>query len=67
MAQGKRNGKSIHIRASAEIVAYLEELAEIGIHGKTPSEVAKSLIGQGVERLIENRVIAIRPRDSHLT
>jgi hypothetical protein len=50
----------IYIRTSAEIAAYLEELVRIGVHGKTPSEVAKTLVGYEVERLIRERFLELR-------
>jgi len=50
----------IFVSTSAEVLRYLEELAKIGIHGKTASEVAKTLIGYEVERLVREGVIKIR-------
>jgi hypothetical protein len=50
----------ISIRASAEVGAYLDELAVIGIHGKTRSEVAKTLLGNEVERLIRDGLLGVR-------
>lgn len=42
----------LYLRPSSEVEAYLEELARIGIHGKTKSEVAKTLVGNSVVELI---------------
>jgi hypothetical protein len=56
----KTQTADIHVTASKEVEAYLEELAGIGIHGKTPSEVAKFLIGYGIERLIREGIIKLR-------
>jgi hypothetical protein len=50
----------IHITASAEVEAYLDELARMGIHGKTAAEVAKVLIGIEIERLIRERILKLR-------
>lgn len=50
----------ISIRPSAEVGAYLDELAVIGIHGKTRSEVAKTLLGNEIERLVREGVLHIR-------
>lgn len=50
------------VSPSAEVVTYLEELARIGIHGKTTAEVAKTLIGYEIERLIREGVIKMRGR-----
>lgn len=52
----------ISVSPSAEVVTYLEELARIGIHGKTPAEVAKTLIGYEIERLVREGVVKIRGR-----
>ncbi len=41
MASGEKNGARVNVRISAEMAAYLEMLAQIGIHGKTQTEVAK--------------------------
>ena len=53
-------GATIHVRTSAEVAGYLEDLSVIGIHGKTKSEVAKTLIGQGVENLIKAGLLSVR-------
>jgi hypothetical protein len=43
-----------------EVAAYLEALAKVGIHGKTPAEVAKALVGNEIERLIREGIIPLR-------
>jgi hypothetical protein len=50
------------VSLSSEVVAYLDELARIGIHGKTASEVAKTLIGNGIERLVKDGIVRIRTK-----
>ena len=50
----------VFISPSAEVVRYLEELAKIGIHGKTAAEVAKTLIGYEIERLVREGILKIR-------
>ena len=57
---GDAEGTRINVRASEEVVAYLDELAQIGIHGKTRTEVAKTLISVGVERLIRDGFLKLR-------
>jgi hypothetical protein len=42
------------------VAAYLAELAKVGIHGKTPAEVAKALVGNEIERLIREGIIRLR-------
>lgn len=62
MGSAKRQTGSIHVRPSSEVIAYLDDLAKIGIHGKTPSEVAKTLIGNEIERLVREGVLTIRQK-----
>lgn len=56
----KNKAGRVFVSTSAEVVSYLEELAKIGIHGKTPPEVAKTLIGYEIERLIRENILKIR-------
>ncbi len=64
MAGNSDNGnKRVSISASSEIRYYLEELAELGIHGKTPTEVAKSLISNEIERLIKDGILKIKRKN----
>jgi hypothetical protein len=56
----KHQTAPISIRPSAEVAAYLAELAKVGIHGKTPAEVAKALVGNEIERLIREGIIRLR-------
>jgi len=48
------------IRPSAEVERYLQDLADLGIHGKTKSEVAKTLVQNEIERLVRERFIGLR-------
>jgi hypothetical protein len=57
-------GARIYISTSAEVKGYLQDLAEIGIHGKTKSEVAKTLVGYEIERLIREGVLQLRRKPS---
>ena len=50
----------VTIRSSEEVAAYLETLARVGIHGKTQAEVAKTLVGNEIERLIREGIIRLR-------
>ncbi len=56
---GKNENKRVAISASPEIMNYLDELASIGIHGKTPTEVAKSLVSNEIERLIREGILKL--------
>jgi hypothetical protein len=51
----------VAVSLSSELAAYLDDLVEIGIHGKTRSEVAKSLISVEAERLIRDGFLRLRP------
>jgi hypothetical protein len=60
----KANGvdsERVYIRPSAEVGAYLDELARLGFYGATRSEVAKTLVYREVERLIREGFIKLRP------
>jgi hypothetical protein len=66
MARSKNINRTsrIYISPSAEIAAYLNELAGVGIHGKTKSEVANTLISREIERLIREGILKLRYRPS---
>lgn len=53
----------ISLRVSTEVAGYLEQLSKLGIHGKTPTEVAKTLIGYEVERLIREGILTLRKNE----
>ena len=63
----KLENPRVNIRTSPEIIGFLDQLAEIGIHGKTRSEVAKTLISNEVERLIREGMISLPRRNKELT
>lgn len=50
------------IRPSSEVESYLQDLADLGIHGKTKAEVAKTLVQNEIERLVRERFIELRGR-----
>jgi hypothetical protein len=54
----------IYISPSVELAGYLNELARIGIHGKTKSEVANALISREIERLVKEENPGIEGLDS---
>src|ERR1041385_5856010 len=58
VAQTKQ--KRINLRVQPKFHAYLEELASAGIHGDTPTEVAKVLLTLQVERLVREGFIRMR-------
>lgn len=55
----KSDNSRINIRTSPEILGFLDQLVDIGIHGKTRSEVAKTLLSNEIERLIRDGVISL--------
>ena len=59
-APNENDSSRLYVRTSAEVAAYLGQLAEIGIHGTTRSEVAKTLIGYEIERLLREGVLQVR-------
>jgi hypothetical protein len=40
------------MRPSPQVFAFLEELASLGVHGQSPTEVAEYLIRQDIDRKI---------------
>jgi hypothetical protein len=54
------DGARIYVSTSAEEAGYLDDLAKLGIHGKTKAEVAKTLVGNEIERLIREGLIRAR-------
>jgi len=43
---------SITISTTPAVAAYLDDLVQTGLYGKTPSEAAERLVSRGLERLI---------------
>jgi hypothetical protein len=43
------------------IRAYLNDLAQTGLYGRTPSEAAERLVSEGIQRAIERGTITRRP------
>jgi hypothetical protein len=59
----KRARARIYLRPSSGILEYIDQLAELGVHGQTPTEVAEGLIGREVERLIKEDFL-LKARES---
>lgn len=53
----------LSLRPTAELNAYLERLAKLGIHGKTRADVALNLLSREIERLITQGFIRIEADD----
>ncbi len=58
------DSKQIKVSVSKEIENYLEELARIGVQGKTAAEVARTFINNEVERLILQGFIQQKNKES---
>lgn len=53
----------VTVRLSPEVLAYLDQFAEMGIHGKTRADVARTFIQNEVERLvIREKALDLRPK-----
>jgi hypothetical protein len=49
----------IEIRVSKQTAGYLDDLIKVGIHGQNRSEVAKTLVGREIERLIAAEILKL--------
>jgi hypothetical protein len=45
---------------SAEVVAYLDELVRLGIHGKARADVVNGMVVREIERLIRENFLQLR-------
>jgi hypothetical protein len=53
-------GERLNIRMSSALHAYLGDLSDLGLHGDTRSDVARTLLAGQVERLIREGFIKLR-------
>lgn len=49
---------------SAEIVAYVDDLVRLGIHGKGRADVVNTMVVREVERLIKEGFLELRKPDA---
>lgn len=54
------DGVRCDIRPSSEQAAYLDDLVRIGLYGRTRTEVARYLVVQGLERLVQAGILKLR-------
>lgn len=54
----------INLTVSAQIERYLNELANLGIHGSKPTEVANALLSREIERLVKEGFLKLDTRKS---
>lgn len=53
-------GVRCDIRPSSEQASYLDDLVRIGLYGRTRTEVARYLMVQGLERLVQGGILKLR-------
>lgn len=53
-------GVRCDIRPSSEQASYLDDLVRIGLYGRTRTEVARYLLVQGLERLVQSGILKLR-------
>jgi hypothetical protein len=56
-----RGTKRIAVRFSLRIGEYLDQLANLGVHGTTAPEVARKLVENEIERLIREGFLKLPP------
>jgi hypothetical protein len=61
MPKKPKDGKRLNIRISSHLNRYLGDLADLGVHGSTRSDVARTLLTTEVERLIREGFLKLRP------
>jgi hypothetical protein len=52
--------RKIGTRLAPVMHAYLDDLAAVGAYGKDKTDVARTLIEEGIRRAIKEKVIAVR-------
>ena len=60
MAKKTPEGARLNIRISSMLHAYLGDLSDLGLHGGTRSDVARTLLAREVERLIKEGFLKLR-------
>lgn len=68
LAMPKKNqtGERLNLRIPPQLLEYLQELADLGIHGDTRSDVARTLLTYEIERLIRENFLKLRPTKNSL-
>jgi len=57
MSKGSKKAAPLNPSLPPETIKYLKKLTKTGVHGKTPSEVARVLIWDQIKTLIREKVI----------
>ena len=66
MSKKALEGERLNVRMSSALHAYLGDLSELGLHGDTRSDVARTLLAVELERLIREGFIKLRvPEPGH--
>lgn len=53
-------GVRCDVRPSADQAGYLDDLVRTGLYGRTRTEVARYLVVQGLERLVQAGILTVR-------
>lgn len=63
----KTKTQQVRFKATPMMRLYLEDIRQTGLYGSTEGEVAERLVSQGIAKLIEQTVIALRkpPSEEH--
>ena len=56
------DGKRLFLRPGPQVNAYLEQIVATGLHGSNPTEVAMSLLRQGIQDMVRAGVIEMRKK-----
>ena len=56
----KQNGERLNLRVSYQLRDYLQDLADLGVHGDNRSDVARTLLTYEVERPIREGFLKLR-------
>ena len=62
-----QTGERLNLRIPPQLNEYLQELSDLGIHGDTRSDVARTLLTYEVERLIRENFLKLRPSKNSLS
>lgn len=58
-----RKSVRINLTVSEQVDRYLQQLAELGVHGSKPTEVASALLSREIERLIRDGFLKLPSED----
>ena len=59
-SKNEDEGSRCDIRPTPQQKAYLEQLVRLGLYGKNPTDVARYLVIQGLERLAHEGILKLQ-------